>query len=178
MPAGADSTAFSRFLRQAPCGRWSSSVDGTGCKRFSEQKRWESYCGQMHSKTRPAGVLTAERKVWDWNCCAVTRCAWIQGGTCCLVLCADLGRCCASAGLGWISQTVSSEQQTSQNHNIRSKSKRRTKCEVFGRDRWLSWMSYHCPQLMSADFNPPMIQNFLRDEISLCAKGFSAIDVE
>lgn len=40
------STVYSRFLRQAQCGRWSSSGDGKGCKRFSEQKNEKAVVGK------------------------------------------------------------------------------------------------------------------------------------
>lgn len=56
-----------------------------------------------------------------------------------------LGRHCMYVCLDGVSQRAGLEQQALQNHHITSKAKWRTRCEVFGRDRWLSWMSYRCP---------------------------------
>lgn len=56
-----------------------------------------------------------------------------------------LGRHCMYVCLDGVSQRAGLEQQALQNHHITSKGKWRTRCEVFGRDRWLSWMSYRCP---------------------------------
>lgn len=127
------------------CGKWSISVDGKGCKHFSEQKRWESCCGQikatspaLKSKTRPAGFLTAEREVWDWNCCGTARCAKTRDELAAWCSALTLERHCVLGDLDWISQTVGLEQQTLQDRNIISKGKWRTKCKVFARDRWLS----------------------------------------
>lgn len=76
----------------------------------------------------------------------------------------------------WIefSQTVSLQQHMVQNCNIISKRKWRTECKVF--DRWLSWMLYCCPQLVSLDFHQLMNQDVC--ESFIYAKGFSAIVVK
>lgn len=56
-----------------------------------------------------------------------------------------LGRHCMCVCLDGVSQRAGLEQRALQKHHITSKAKWRTRCEVFGRDRWLSWMSYCHP---------------------------------